>query len=257
MRLIMIGSEYAGKTTLAKEISKWMIDSMGLTMAVWHDHYVVPHSMSSSTGVGGHLVVFKPGAQAPDVPYGAYVVKEEDTEDPEAEEREREVLALKPWLLEQLQRHMIWRHLHQSMADEDDYLTINFYYADAVYAPLYYGYGEPGSFADRTRRARAWDAQLLKMAPDTVLVHVKASAEIIRRRMSQSPQPRCILKEEDVERVLDRFLQEYEDSLIFRRITVDTTSASVEESLQEFLDSMWPHLSEVDRLRMLSRRKAL
>lgn len=38
VNVIMIGSEYAGKTTLAVEISKWMIESMGLNMVVWHDH---------------------------------------------------------------------------------------------------------------------------------------------------------------------------------------------------------------------------
>jgi adenylate kinase family enzyme len=30
MRLLIIGCEYAGKTTLARRISRWMIDSMGL-----------------------------------------------------------------------------------------------------------------------------------------------------------------------------------------------------------------------------------
>jgi hypothetical protein len=34
---------------------------------------------------------------------------------------------------------------------------------------------------------------------------------------------------------------------------MDTTDASPEESLQSFLKQMWPHLSQGDRLRMLSR----
>ena len=257
MRLIVIGCEYAGKTALATAISKWMIETMGLTVVVWHDHYVVPRSMSSSTGVGGHLTVLKPGADAPDMPYGQYVIKDADAFDPEDEEREKDVLALKPWLLEQLQRHMIWRHLHHSLVrDEADYLSIDLYYADAVYAPLYYGYGEPGSFADRSGRARSWDREILEMAPDTVLVQVKASADVIRERMRSASRPRSLLKEDDIELVLDRFQEEYDNSLIPRRFTLDTTSASVEESLQDFLGQMWRYLSKVDRLRMISRPDA-
>ena len=254
MHLIMIGSEYAGKRTLAAEISKWMIESMGLSLAYWHSHYVVPHSFSSSTGQGGHLTVIRRD--------GRYVVRDRmgdvDVNAEEAAEMEEDVLALKPWLLEQLQRHMIWRHLHHSLyRGDDDYLVINFYYADAVYAPLYYGYGEPGPFTDRRRRARAWDAEVMGMAPDTVLVLVKASADEVSQRMRQSPRPRCVLKERDVPLVLDRFQEEYDNSLIFRRFTVDTTGASVEESFKQFLEQMWPYLSQVDRLRLVSRRDSL
>ena len=57
---------------------------------------------------------------------------------------------------------------------QDDVLFVNFYYAEAVYAPLYHGYGEPDSFADRSVRAREWDRELLPYAPDMVLVHVTA-----------------------------------------------------------------------------------
>ena len=73
LNLIVIGCEYAGKTTLALGISRWMIESMGLNMVVWHDHYVVPRSASSSTSEGGHLTIMRPGADAPDTPYGAHV----------------------------------------------------------------------------------------------------------------------------------------------------------------------------------------
>ncbi len=240
MRLILIGCEYAGKTTLAVEISRWMIEAMGLLFVRWHNHFVVPH-------LDQHLVV-----QARE--NECFVVPGKEAGDLNTVEEEQQILALRPLLLEQFQRHMIWRHLHPDMyRDCDDTLTINGYYADAVYAPLYYGYGEPGTFADRRRRARAWDGELLRLAPDTVLVMVKASADVIRQRMLQYPRPRCILKERDVQMVLDRFQEEYDNSLISRSFTLDTTGASVEGSLQEFLGQMWQHLSQVDRLRMVSQ----
>ncbi len=53
------------------------------------------------------------------------------------EEDEEQIMGLRPAVLEQLQRHNIWRHLHPDMyVTEADNLTIGFYYADAVYAPL-------------------------------------------------------------------------------------------------------------------------
>ena len=42
MRLLIVGCEYAGKTTLAREISNWMIEAMGLRLVRWHNHFVVP-----------------------------------------------------------------------------------------------------------------------------------------------------------------------------------------------------------------------
>ena len=89
-------------------------------------------------------------------------------------------MGLRPSVLEQLTRHMVWRHLHPDIYRKNEHvLTTNQYYADAVYAPIYYGFGEPGSFADRRQRAREWDNELLSVAPDTVLVLVRASAEVI------------------------------------------------------------------------------
>ena len=43
MRLILIGSEYVGKTTLGKEIATWWMAHTGALHAVFHDHFVVPH----------------------------------------------------------------------------------------------------------------------------------------------------------------------------------------------------------------------
>jgi hypothetical protein len=139
------------------------------------------------------------------------------------------------------------------MFSGDDSLFINHYYAETVYAPLYYGYGESGSFSDRRARARAWDAKLLEHAPDTVLVLMCASAQEIKDRMRRAPRVRSILKETDVEIVLDRFQVEYDISLIHRKFALDTTSHTVEETLQEFLRDIQPYLSMADRLRIATR----
>ena len=242
MRLVLIGCEYSGKTTLATEISRWMIDAMSLPLVRWHNHFVAPH-------LDRHMVVWAnevPGLRAPG--------KQPD-EEYDADELDQ-VMALKPSLLEQFQRHSIWRHLHQgNFRDEHDWLVIDAYYADAVYAPLYYGYGEPGSFSDRRRRAREWDKELLASAPDTVLVLVKAGPEIIARRLKDKPKPRNILKPQDIEHVLRRFQEEYDDSLVMNKFSLDTTSAGAGETREAFLDEVWPYLTQEDRLRITTPRR--
>ncbi len=221
MRIIMIGCEYVGKTTLAGKTVDWIVETMGRSSPIcaWHDHFVLP---------------FKDG------------------EGPKAEAEAENIRSIIPSLLEKYSRYMIQYHF--GFYGDDHHLVVNWYYADAVYAPLYYGYGGPGQYADRRQEARHWDAEVMAKAPDTVLVLVKASADVIRRRMRQNPHPRCMLKEADVEWVLNRFQEEYTNSLIRRRFTLDTTSASVEETLQEFLRLMEAHLTPADRLRILSHQ---
>ena len=165
-------------------------------------------------------------------------------------------MGLRPSVLEQLQRHNVWRHMHPDMfGPREDTLMIDFYYADAVYAPLYYGYGEPDSFSDRRRRAREWDHHLLVQAPDAVLVLVEASPSAIRSRMAADQRTREVLRPQDVETVLQGFRREYDDSLIRRRFALDTTDASPSETIGEFLRSMRPHLTEWDLLRMAAAKR--
>ena len=236
MQLILTGCGYSGKTTLAVEISRWMIREMGVPFVRWHNHFVVPrldqHLIVEADPGSGDL----PGKQAEDL----NVTKDEE-----------QIMALRPSVLEQLQRHNVWRHMHpDTFGPHEDTLTIDFYYADAVYAPLYYGYGEPGSFSDRRRRAREWDHHLLVQAPDAVLVLVEASPSAIRERMAAVQRPREILKPQDVETVLQGFRGEYDDSLLRRRFVLDTTGPSPRETMDEFLRLMRPHLTEWDLLRM-------
>jgi len=119
VRLLLIGCEYTEKQTLAVRISQWMIRTMGVPYVRWHDHFVVPR-------LDGHMIVR--GTDEAPVPGkdDAYL----NTADDEAQ-----ILTLRPGVLEQLQRHMIWRHLHPDMYRDNDVLSINHYYADTVYAP--------------------------------------------------------------------------------------------------------------------------
>ena len=230
MRLIVIGCEYAGKATLAVQLSKWMMGTMGLPRVRWHAHFELWHANRD-------IVVPSP----------------KQTWAPDKREIE-ELTGLSPRLRERLQRHMIWRHLYPDMYRETgDCLMVSFYYAEAVYAPMYYGYGEPGTAADRRRRARAWDAEVMLNAPDTVLVLLGASPEAIVKRMRDDPRLGCPLREEDVPQVLAHFEEEYTNSLILRRFALDTTDTSPAGTLNAFVRQMKPYFSQVDHLRIASR----
>ena len=207
---------------------------MGVSLVRWHDHFVVPR-------LDGHTII---RVEDSDTTIG------KTEHDLNTEEDEEQIMSLRPNVLEQLQRHNVWRHLHPGLLQADDVLFINFYYAEAVYAPLYYGYGEPGSFADRSERAREWDRELLSYAPDTVLVHVIASTAAVADRMTNRPRVRGILKQQDIPFVLDRFREEYDASLIERKFTLDTSDSTPQQTLTQFVDRVGPHLSEVDRQRM-------
>ena len=233
MRLLLIGCQYTGKTTLARRVSRWIIETMGVSVVRWHDHFVVPR-------LDGHTIITADGSDA------AIGKTEHDLN---TDEDEEQILSLRPNVLEQLQRHSIWRHLHPRLLCADDVLFIDFYYADAVYAPLYYGYGAPGSFADRSARAREWDEELLAYAPDMALVLVTADPAAVERRMAERPRVRGVLKGRDIPFALDRFQEEYEASLIERKFILDTTAATPQETLAEFVDRIGPHLSEADRRR--------
>ncbi len=232
MRVIIIGCEYVGKTALAGQISHWMIRSMGLPSVRWHAHFVLPH-------LDRHILV-------PD----------RDKTSPMAVEEVEAVLRLPPSIKEQLQRYMIWRHLCNDMyRSSDDYLMIDFYYGEAVYAPLYYGYGgSDDPFSDRRRRAREWDTEVMMQAPDTVLVLLRASVDVIRRRMRLDPHAGSVLKSDDVPMVLRRFEEEYSDSQIERRFALDTSDSSPDRTFEEFLRQMRPNFTDIDHLRLASNR---
>jgi thymidylate kinase len=237
MNIILMGCEYVGKSTLAKAIGEWIIEKTGMPYVRWHDHFVLPQ-------IDNHLVIRRGNDES--------IVVPGENKDPITEVEEEELLSLSPVLREQFHRYLIWRHLHPDVLLEEDYLLINFYYADAVYATLYYGFGEAGSFSDRRVRARAWDRELLKLAPDTLLVLVKASPEVVVSRMKENPRPRCILKEEDVPEVLNHFEEEFNDSLIRNRIVLDTTGNSPSETFIDFSQQIESKLTPKDHNRLVT-----
>ena len=140
---------------------------------------------------------------------------------------------------------------------------MGFVIEEAVYAPLYYGYGGKGSGGpfrspegQRTEMARRLEEKMLERAPGTVLVLFKTASEVLSKRMKEKPHIQQIVREVDIQYVLKRFSEEFDASLIQRRIVLDTTSATVTETLAEFEKKYEPYHTDADLVRMHNHQSA-
>ena len=223
MKLIITGCEHVGKTTLAAGVSRWLADLTGYSRS-FHDHFTLPS--------------------------------------PEVAGEDRELfMRMSPAFKERFQRYQMAYHAGGSFLSGDDHLLVGYHIEEAVFAPLYYGYGGRGEYADRSVYARRIEHGIMKDAPDTILVLLTARPEVIRERMARDPMPRDqkgrrpgVLREEDVEHVLQRFREEFAASLIRRKFVIDNSDLSREETLSEFTWKAQKYLSHEDRTRIAARQ---
>ena len=114
MNIILTGIEYSGTTTLGQAIKEWFEGATGAEHG-FHDHFKIP-----------------------DVSHRGFT-----------EEEQQRVLDLSPRLKETLQRHQLMYHVQPTFYQDGDLGTIGHHIEDAVYGPLYWGYGGPGQPGDR------------------------------------------------------------------------------------------------------------
>lgn len=222
MRLILAGCEYSGTTTLSNAIDDWLNEKMGVRFSLIHDHWKIPHTT-------GH----PPNA---------------------TDEEQKQVLALSSNLKEMTQRHSLYYHVQYNSWNSPDYMSIGLHVDDSVYGPIYFGYGGVGKPHDRVIVSEQVERSMLRFAPDMVLVHVKASADIIARRMKENPHQNSALKEADIKKVSKSFEAAVTRSSIRHKISLDTTEPTLYETMAEFNRKIEAHLSESDRSRILTHR---
>ena len=223
MRLAITGLEYTGKTSLTLKIVE-LIESATGKRSPYHDHYW---------------------------PEIAHPPELTDAE-------EKYLLGLTPRLKEQIMRNNLDYHVRAAFygPDHPDHIVVGAHIEDAVMGPAYFGYGGPGGpvpesgLVEDRRVVNAYlEADLLKRGPDTVLVHLKASPDVISKRMRENPHRNSVLQEKDVGRLLERFEEEVRDSRIRQKIDIDTSVKTAEETLSELMEKVEPHLSDVDKQR--------
>ena len=226
VRLIICGCEYSGTTTLATGISAWAGDTIGGEFPV-HDHWKFPDIECYRSGPAPSL----------------------------SDADRQTMLGLSPKLKEMLQRQSLVMHFGDA-GELTDQILAGFHLDDTVYGPLYFNYGgqdEPQG-GPRTRYARYVEAQFRQRAPETVFVYLKASAEVIARRMRDEPHPWGVLKHDDIERVLEAFEKEAEAALFPNKVALDTSDSTAAETLDQLVTQLHPFFTGEDRMRMLAHK---
>ena len=133
MRLILAGCQYSGGTTMARAIGDWILQEFSAVSVRVHDHWVYPHIADQDPA---KCFILGPDGVIPEERYGN--LGNDDVSVRLTEDRAADARDLKPWLLEQVQRTMVWRHMHRSsIAEEWDSIQVGLHYAEAAYAPLY------------------------------------------------------------------------------------------------------------------------
>ena len=223
-----MGCEYVGTTTLNRAVCRWVEETMGETSG-FHDHFKIPGSFGHGSADG----------------------EEKYWDDDELDS----LLGMSVRLKEKFQRYLLDYHVSPAFYTEPHHMLIGAHIEEAIYPLLYYGYGKEGDYGgDRLKSARGTERAVLAQAPDTVLVLVKASAAVISRRMRENPHRFSLVQEQDIEYVLERFEDEYNRSLIRNKFTLDTSTATVDETLAEFVRGLEPHLTEADRAKIKAHR---
>ena len=119
---------------------------------------------------------------------------------------------------------------------------IGFHIDDAVYGPLYFGYGGEGEYADRRILSDDIESKIMKYQPDTVLVLLKANPDVIIERMKSNAHKHQVIKDEDVELLLERFEEAHTNALMRRKFVIDNSDQTIEETFSEFVEK-FEHLS--------------
>ena len=220
MRLILVGCEYAGTTTLANAIEDWMDATMGVRFSLIHDHWKFPHT-------SGH-----PDDSTP--------------------EEQAWLLNATPKFKEMHQRHSLYYHVQANGFDNPDGMMIGAHIEDAVYGPMYFGYGAQGSAHDREVVMHQWERTMLRFTEDTVVVHVTADAEVIKQRMHDDPHENQVIAEGDIDSVKARFAELVDWSLLTNKITIDNNGPMI-DTLAEFVRKVEPFLTDADRSRVGAR----
>lgn len=221
MRLVIVGCEYSGTTTLAYAIDDWLDENVGARFPLLHDHWKIPHT-------SGH--------PEPDM----------------SEDERRQVLALSPELKEMTQRHSLYYHIQPNSWLGPDWLAIGLHIDDGIYGPMN-GYGGVGMPHDRKVVGRQVEDSMLRFAPDVVLVHARADADVIAARMAAEPREHSPMRASDIPELLGRYETAVAESTLRRKISVDT-GGSVEDAVAEFARKIERHLSDADRSRILVHR---
>jgi hypothetical protein len=219
MRLLLAGCEYAGTTTVAHAIDDWMSENTGARFSLIHEHWKIPHT-------SGHP-------------------------DNTSSEEQAWLLAATPKFKEMHQRHSLYYHTQVSTYNGGDGMVVGGHIDDAVYAPLYFGYGEKRYNFDRELVMHQVEKTIIHFTNDTVVVHITADTDVIKQRMKDDPHENGIVQSDDEDK--KRFEDLVDWSLQGNKISIDNSGALVDTMVQ-FVAKMEPYFTDTDRSRILAHK---
>jgi len=219
MRLLLAGCEYAGTTTVAHAIDDWMSENIGARFSLIHEHWKIPHT-------SGHP-------------------------DNTSSEEQAWLLAATPTFKEMHQRHSLYYHTQVSTYNGGDGMVVGGHIDDAVYAPLYFGYGEKRYNFDRELVMHQVEKTIIHFTNDTVVVHITADTDVIKQRMKDDPHENGIVQSDDEDK--KRFEDLVDWSLQGNKISIDNSGALVDTVVQ-FVAKMEPYFTDTDRSRILAHK---
>ena len=200
MRSIFVGIEYAGKSTLIDLLNQY------------YRHRRLP------THLDDHFTI--PDATLGEASRATFVNLSDD-------------------IKERFQRMQIQYHV-EVIKNYANTMISGWHIEEAVYAK-FYGDDQDHSYYPNYnyRFNRLYESQVVEAKlPDVVLIHVTADEATIVERMVADPHPYQIMREGDIVQLQAEFEAEIEQSLFTqqgRRVTLDTTGRSPQESLDDLL----------------------
>ena len=158
MRLVIIGCEYSGTTTLGFRIRDWVHEELGGWVKNVHDHGKFPYTVT-------HEQEYTP------VP-SDFTVEEQE-----------QLWALSTRSKETIMRHNVVYHASgmATMTGMRDSLMIGLHIEEAIYGELYLGFEGRRDFMSNM------EDKILSGGTDAVLCHVTAGPEVIRQAHGREP----------------------------------------------------------------------
>ena len=220
MKIILVGIEYVGTTTIAKMLKDWKLKYTGSPFydGLMHDHMKIPHT-------SGH----------PD--------------DTTLEEQEQ-ILNLSPKLMEMYHRYHMYYHLHHYFQRDD--LTVGFHIEESILARRYLGYGLDGEAFDRENIVfERIENRIKQITSDPIIiVHMAADVSVIEERMASlrnTPEhTNSPLLKDDIGIVLKDYEHYVNKSDIGPKVQVDTSIDTPEQTLEKIVDLIKPFISHED-----------
>lgn len=164
-------------------------------------------------------------------------------------DEDRDLFAkLPPMIKERYQRFQIWYHV-RLLNTFDDMVAVGFHIEEVIYDPVYFNF---------TPHINPHEVEA-SLPSDTILLLLRASPDAILDRMERDPHKYNVIQKDDVPELLAKFETAYQQSIIQRKISIDTTNLTPDELLEAFTSSLlslpYRTLSEKDLMRIFASRE--